>query len=411
VTDFPTIDPPARVPLSNADLPSGYRLFGLRCGISAVSGKKDLALFLSDRPARAAGVFTRSLFAAAPVRWCRKKLAASAAARAVLINSGCANAATGRTGDRDAAESVKRASAALKIPAAQILPASTGVIGRPLPMKELSAGIAALAAAAGRDDGANAEDAVRAIMTTDTRPKAHRVQFTWKDEVFTVWACAKGAGMIHPNMATMLGVILTDFGLPAADLRKSLAWTAERTFNRVSIDGDTSTNDSLFLLSNGPERRWPPSARAAFRAALHDVCFSLSAQIAADGEGATRTAWIFVRGARTEKTAHALAATVATSPLVKTALHGADPNWGRVLAALGRAGVPFDPSRVEVRFGDVVVCKNGGRAEFSEDAVHELLKQPKVIIVIDLHQGSSGSHYVTCDYSKDYIAINADYTT
>jgi glutamate N-acetyltransferase/amino-acid N-acetyltransferase len=248
-------------------------------------------------------------------------------------------------------------------------------------------------------------------MTTDTRPKAARATFEWGGKTHVVWGCAKGAGMIHPNMATLLSVVLTDAGLPAGLLKKALTASAKATFNCVSVDGDTSTNDSLFLLANGPVRT--PSAKEFrdFQSALDDVCFSLATQVAADGEGATRVGWIFVEGARTEAAAHQLAATVATSALVKTALHGADPNWGRILAALGRAGVPFDPQRVDVRIGDVLVCRAGGRAPHSEKVVHRLLKKDRVTITVDLHQGKAWSHYVTCDYSKEYIAINADYTT
>lgn len=400
---------PVKVPLSNRDLPGGFRLWGLRCGISAVPGKKDLALFLSDRPARAAGVFTTNLVKAAPVRYCQAVLAASASARAVVINSGCANACTGAAGARDTAWTARDLAARLGLKRSDILVASTGVIGRPLPRPALARGL--------RDLGARAasapfsvEDAVRAIMTTDTRPKAARTTFRADGRTFTLWGCAKGAGMIHPHMATMLSVALTDAGVPAPFLRRALREVADRTFNCVSIDGDTSTNDSLFALANG-DRPLSPAGLKSFRSALEEVCLSLAGQIVADGEGATRVAWIFVQNAKSEKGAHRLAATVATSALFKTALHGADPNWGRVLAALGRAGVPFDPDKVDVKIGDVTVCRRGGRADFSEKAVHRLLKKDRVTVVIDLHQGHAWSRYATCDYSKEYVAINADYTT
>ncbi|MBL0058835.1 MAG: bifunctional glutamate N-acetyltransferase/amino-acid acetyltransferase ArgJ [Elusimicrobia bacterium] len=404
----------ATVPLKNSDLPAGFQLRGLRCGISSVPGKKDLALFLSDRPARAAGVFTKNLFAAAPVLYGRKKLAASPNARAVIINSGCANACTGKQGAADTAWTAKELAHRLDLKSSDVLVASTGVIGRHLPRPALGRGLREIAALVRKGASSSAEDAVRAIMTTDTRPKAARSTFVAGGATFTVWGCAKGAGMIHPDMATMLSVVLTDAGLPAPFLQKALSDAARRTFNCVSVDGDTSTNDSLFLLANGAAGTLRPSdakALKAFRSALEDVCLSLSTQIAADGEGATRVAWIFVQGARTEKDAHRLAATVATSALFKTALHGADPNWGRILAALGRAGVPLDPNRVDVSIGDVPVCRKGGKADYSEKAVHGILKKDRVTIVVDLHQGKAWSRYATCDYSKDYIAINADYTT
>ncbi len=407
---------PRRAPasLSPAALPAGYSAYGLRCGISAAPGKKDLALFCSFLPARAAGVFTTNLVKAAPVLLSRKHLRAGGPVRAVLINSGCANACTGPKGSADALRSVRALAKGLGIPAAQALVGSTGVIGRHLPMPKLERGVRRLASLARQARPGSVEDAVRAIMTTDTRPKVAHVKFPWGGRLFTLWGCAKGAGMIHPRMATMLSVVLTDLGLPSPELRRALSWAAARTFNRVSVDGDTSTNDSLFLLANGAAGSFPrPSGalRAAFRSALHEVCQSLALQIAADGEGATRTAWIFVQGAPTTAAADRLAATVATSPLVKTALHGADPNWGRVMAALGRAGVPFDPGRVEIRFGDMVVCRQGRRADFSEKALHRLLLRDKVTISVDLHGGRAWSHYVTCDFSKDYVSINADYTT
>lgn len=409
------------VPLKNSDLPKGFRLFGLRSGISSKPGKKDLALFWSDRPARAAGVFTKNLFSAAPVQYCRKKLAVSPTVRAVIINSGCANACTGAQGKADTVWTANELAGGLGVKARDVLVASTGVIGRHLPRPALGRGIKRLATRVKNNASPSTEDAVRAIMTTDTRPKAARAAFVAGSASYTVWGCAKGAGMIHPNMATMLSVVLTDAPLSAKSLQQSLNDVVKRTFNCVSVDGDTSTNDSLFLLSNGAisgdVRRGtegtPLSSKGLkdFRSALEEVCLSLSTQMAEDGEGATRLAWIFVQGARTEKDAHQLASTVATSALFKTALHGADPNWGRILAAIGRGGVPFDPNKVDVSIGDVLVCRKGGKASYSEKAVHAILKKDRVTIVIDLHQGKAWSRYATCDYSKEYIAINADYTT
>lgn len=404
-------DPSVKSLLTPDALPSGYSLAGLRCGISNRAGKKDIALFYSRRPATAAAVFTTNLVKAAPVLLSRKNIRASASFRAVLINSGCANACTGPRGLAAARESLSLLGAALEVPASQLLVASTGVIGRHLPLPALRNGVKQAAAAVARPKASGVKDAVEAIMTTDTRPKAARFAFPWRGRTYTLWGCAKGAGMIHPNMATLLSVILTDAGLPRAALQASLRWAAERTFNRATVDGDTSTNDTLFLLANGDRTPADPALVKTFRAALHQVCFSLARQIVADGEGARRVAWIFVEGARNEAAAAKLAATVATSPLVKTALHGADPNWGRVLAALGRAGVPFDPDRVDVRFGDVLVCRKGQKAEFSEKSLHQLLKKDQVTIRIDMHQGKAWSHYATCDFSKEYVSINADYTT
>jgi len=402
------------LPLKNKDLPKGYRLFGCRCGQSARPGKKDVALFLSDRPAVAAGVFTTNIVHAAPVAWCRQTLKKSPKARAVFINSGCANACTGSQGMEDTAWTALTLAQKLRLNPEDILIASTGVIGKHLNRLALEKGIKMLSHQAQTNETPSVDNAVHAIMTTDTRPKTARAVFKAGGKSFTIWGCAKGAGMIHPNMATMLSVVLTDAEIPAKPLQKILAETASKTFNRVSVDGDTSTNDSLFLLANGAQGRVDSADEKgmdAFALSLHQVCLSLATQIAKDGEGATRTAWIHVVGAKNETEAQACASTVATSALFKTALHGADPNWGRILAALGRAGVPFDPNRVDVSIGNVIVCHRGERAHFSEKKVHALLKKPTVTVSVDLHQGQATGSYVTCDYSKDYIAINADYTT
>jgi glutamate N-acetyltransferase/amino-acid N-acetyltransferase len=333
--------------------------------------------------------------------------------RGVLINSGCANACTGRRGLEDAEWSLARLAEGLKAAPRELLAASTGVIGRFLPRENLGGGIDDIIKAV-QASAVSAEFAVRAIMTTDTRPKVAAERFDFGGASYTIWGCAKGAGMIHPNMATMLSVVLTDAGLPQKALRAALRKAADRSFNRVTVDGDTSTNDSLFLLANGAVKDFaapPKKFVELFQAALDRACLSLAVQIAADGEGATRTAWIFVEGARTEAAAAKLAATVATSPLFKTALHGADPNWGRVLAAMGRAGVPFDPDKTEVRFGDVVVYDQGTKTAYDEVALHELLKKDRVVVRADLRAGKASSFAVTCDFSKEYVSINADYTT
>ena len=403
----------AAAALANNALPAGFGLYGVRSGISSVEGKKDLALFWSFRPARAAGVFTKNLVKAAPVRLCQDRLKKGKAFRGILINSGCANACTGARGRKDAEESLQFLAEGMSIRSGELLAASTGVIGRFLPMDRMSVGVAGLLDAV-EGNAASVEDAVRAIMTTDTRPKAAAERFDFGGIPYRVWGCAKGAGMIHPNMATMLSVVLTDAGLPQKALQAALREAADRSFNRVTVDGDTSTNDSLFLLANGAVKDFaapPKKFVELFQAALNRVCLSLAVQIAADGEGATRTAWIFIEGARTEAAAAKLAATVATSPLFKTALNGADPNWGRVLAAMGRAGVPFDPDKTEVKFGDVVVYDQGTKTAYDEAALHELLKKDRVVVRADLRAGKASSFAVTCDFSKEYVSINADYTT
>lgn len=399
--------------LLNSALPAGYSLLGLRSGISSTPGKKDLALFYSHTLAQCAAVFTRNKVKAAPVLLSQKKIQKSSQTRSILINSGCANACTGKQGMQDALWSVDQLAAKLRIPPAQILAASTGLIGSFLPRDDVRKGIGGLAGLL-KEGRNSAHNAASAIMTTDTREKAAHAVFSWEGQKYTVWGCAKGSGMIHPNMGTMLSVILTDIGLPADKIRPALQQAVNRTFNRISVDGDTSTNDTVFLLSNGAKASFskaPSKLMSLFQEALSQVCFSLSYQIVSDGEGATRTACVTVKNAAHEKSAARMAGTVAGSALVKTALHGADPNWGRIMAALGRADSPFDPDKVDIQFGDTVVFRKGRKTDFNVSKVNDVLQQKNVFIVIDLHQGKAEAHYLTCDFSKDYVTINADYST
>lgn len=396
--------------------PLGWRAGALRAGLyPQKKNKKDLALFYSEVPARAAGVFTRSTVKAAPVLLSRMRLEAGAA-KAVLLNSGCANACTGSRGLKDAGRCAGLAARSLGIPPRSVLLASTGVIGTFLPMKLLERAIPALGASL-RGFGAGAKDgleAARAIMTTDTRPKTASLQATVGGVRAAFWGCAKGAGMIHPRMATMLAVVLTDAAVAPRFLQGCLARAVEETFNRVSVDGETSTNDTVFLLANGaaggPTIRNPqsPGAREFSRGVL-EVCRRLSRQIAEDGEGASKSIWIFVEGARTKKEATRLAEAVAVSPLVKTAVYGADANWGRIMGAMGKTEIPFNPSRVEVRFGDYAVCRNGMEVPFDAKSAKKILNRPRVTLRIRLNQGKAWSHYQTCDFTGKYVDINAGY--
>lgn len=391
-------------------MPAGFFVHGVRCGIGRDPHRPDLALIVADRDCAAAGVTTTNRVAAAPVLLSRARLR-SGLARAVLINSGSANACTGPEGLAAARETSAAVAEAWGIPSASVLVASTGVIGKPLPVKAIVAGLGQIHRAwrAGRGD---ARQAARAIMTTDTVSKMASATVRLRGGSVRLWGMAKGSGMIAPNMATMLACVLTDAGVSPRALRSALRRAAERTFNAVTVDGDTSTNDSLFLLASGRGAALRGGAeRARFQIALERVCRDLARMIARDGEGATKLVTVEVTGARRESEARAAARTVAESPLVKTALFGADANWGRVLAAVGRSGARFDPNRVSVRFNGLLVARAGRPTEFSEAAAHRALQRSEVTVGIDLGGGPGAASMWTCDLTDRYIAINAHYRT
>lgn len=385
-------------------------MHGVRCGIGRDPRRPDLALIVADRDCAAAGVTTTNRVAAAPVLLSRARLR-SGLARAVLINSGSANACTGPEGLAAARETSAAVAAAWGIPPASVLVASTGVIGKPLPVKAIVAGIGRLHRAwrAGRGDP---RQAARAIMTTDTASKMAGATVRLRRGSVRLWGIAKGSGMMAPRMATMLACVLTDAGVSPRALRSALRRAAERTFNAVTVDGDTSTNDSLFLLASG--RGAAPrggAERARFQIALERVCRELARMLARDGEGATKLVTVEIRGARREPEARAAARTVCESPLVKTALHGADANWGRVLAALGRSGARFDPGRVTIRFNGIRVARDGRPAAFSEASARRALLRREVTVGVDLGAGRASATMWTCDLTHRYIDINAHYRT
>jgi len=422
---------PRAVPLDEFLLPRGFDASGVACGLKP-SGKLDLALIVADRPCAAAGVFTTNRVVAAPVIWDRERIAGNAGGiRAIVANSGCANACTGERGAADVERTAAHVARALGIEPHEVLVLSTGVIGLPLDVAKLTAGIdaaaRALAVSSPRTGGdaraatATAREtghaaAVRAILTTDTRPKTAAADFTLRGAPVAIRGFAKGAGMIHPGMATMLAVLTTDAAVPAARLQSLLRAASDRSFNRVSVDGDMSTNDTVLLLASGASgARVGADDEPAFAAALLDVCVSLARQIAADGEGATRLVEITVAGAARESDAHAAADAIARSPLFKTAVHGGDPNWGRVLAAAGTSGVAFDPARISLDFGAgdaaVRVVASGVRAEYDESEAAARLRQDPVVVHLDLGAGDAEATVWTCDLSAAYVSINADYTT
>ncbi|HEV1998728.1 MAG TPA: bifunctional glutamate N-acetyltransferase/amino-acid acetyltransferase ArgJ, partial [Candidatus Dormibacteraeota bacterium] len=363
------------------------------------------------RPATAAAVFTTNKVKAAPVVISQLNLVGGAA-RAVVVNSGNANACTGSQGFKDALLMGKLAADELDLDPSQVLVASTGVIGRFLPMDRIREGVVSAARAITPLGG----DAVaQAIMTTDTRPKQAAVTFDYVGRHYTIGGMAKGSGMIHINMATLLAFITTDAEISTPDLSASLRRCADRTFNMVSIDGDTSTNDMLTVLANGAAGG--PALVAGdgleeFEVALMAVCVDLSRQIARDGEGASRMFTVEVRGAATEEDARALARTVVSSMLVKAAIHGADPNWGRIVAALGRAGCEMVLDRLRVDIGNTPVFSNGsGLPEADLARVAEAFAKDEVAIVCDMGVGDGGATAFGCDLTPEYVHINADYTT
>jgi glutamate N-acetyltransferase/amino-acid N-acetyltransferase len=406
-------------PAIGVTAPLGYLAGAAAAGIKSpdsgeVSGapdRLDVAVLYSERPATAAAVFTTNLVKAAPVVISQLNLK-NGLARALVVNSGNANACTGSQGFKDALVMGKLAADVLDLDPAEVLVASTGVIGRLLPMDRLAAGVLN---AAGSLDAANGAAAAGAIMTTDTRRKESVSQFTHGGRLYTIGGMAKGSGMIHINMATMLGFLTTDAALPAAELGDTLTRCVERTFNLVTVDGDTSTNDMLAIFANGAAGGAPllPGAGLEeFEAALEQVCVDLSKQIARDGEGATRMFTVAVSGAASETDARKLARTVAGSNLVKTAIHGGDPNWGRIVAALGRAGADMVLDKLTVTVGPAVVFHHGaGIAEVDLDQVRRAFESDEVNITCELGLGDGAATAYGCDLSAEYVHINADYTT
>ena len=392
-------------------LAAGFHTAATACGLKA-SGNLDLGLVWSEGPCSAAGVFTTNRVQAAPVHVCRETLAAAAGrVRGVLYNSGCANAVTGERGLTDARRMRELAAAAIDAKPDELLVLSTGVIGKFLDMGKLASGITAL-----RSHSAlrAAGDAARAIMTTDTRAKLAFSPLVLPGGRTTIAGFAKGAGMIHPNMATMLSVITTDARIEPARLDRALRSAVERSFNRISVDGDMSTNDTVLVLASGASGAVVDDAgEPEFTGALTDVCVSLARQVARDGEGATRLVELRVTGGATDAQAHRVGDAIACSPLVKTAIHGNDPNWGRILAAAGYSGEAIEPDRVGLWFGDgdVQLLDRGLPVAFDAARASALLQQDPAIIHLDLGLGTASAVVWTCDFSAEYVRINADYTT
>ncbi len=386
------------------DFPSGIVASTTRAGIRSGPGE-DLALLVAPEAATGAAVFTRNRFAAAPIECSRRHLAASGGkVRALLINAGCANAATGDRGRRDADASVAEVARTIATSSERVLVNSTGVIGEPLPITAMLEALPRLGRGLRKD---RVEAVARAIMTTDTAPKAvEREIRSAEGGRLRIVGIAKGSGMIHPNMATMIGVVTTDAEIPAERLQTHLKKTVDGTFNRVSVDGDTSTNDAVFALASGTAG--PPADDEDFGRALQEVCLDLARMIVADGEGASRTLEVEVVGAASPEDAHEVAVTVGSSLLVRTAVAGGDANWGRIIAALGRTSATFDPDRISLHVGGVELFGHGRPTHHEAEAA---FRSDAVRMIVDLAAGDCRDRHLTCDLTADYVHINADYRT
>jgi glutamate N-acetyltransferase/amino-acid N-acetyltransferase len=392
--------------------PEGFVGAAARCGLKTTGD--DLALIVSDSEAAVAGVFTTNRVQASCVRYDRR-VVRNGTARAILANAGNANACNGDRGDEDNHTLAEWASRRLNVPPDYVLTASTGIIGHPLPMDLMEAGVDAVVGDLDRDRQTDPRIA-HAIMTTDTRPKLAAAEADsdyWVAPIRFGGVC-KGSGMIAPNMATMLAFLTTDARIPAPLLQEALNRAVQVSFNAVTVDGDTSTNDMCLLLASGMaqcEISRPGPGFEDFVEGLTRIAVALAREVARDGEGATKLVEVTVSGAATRAHAQAVARTIAESPLVKTALFGCDPNWGRLLMAAGRAGVPLDPDRIEARIGEITVCRSGGSVDFDRDAAHEALNSKEVGIAVDLHIGEESATIYSCDLSYDYVKINAEYHT
>ena len=391
----------------------GFRGAAIAAGIKKTRGELDLALILCDPPATtAAGLFTTNLVLAAPVLLSRQNLAEShGRCRAVLVNSGNANACTGRKGVQTARESTRAAARLLSLQPAQVLVASTGVIGVPLELGLVTNQLSTLVESLSIE---NASAVARAIMTTDTFPKSCVVRSEVGGKPVYLAGVAKGAGMIHPRMATLLSFLTTDALIGPRTLQNLLRAAVQVSFNRLTVDGDTSTNDTVVALASGVSAvgvRPGNTSWAWFLEGLTQLCQTLAKMIARDGEGAKKLVVVEVQGARKPSDAERIARAIANSPLVKTALAGSDPNWGRIICAAGYSGALFDPNKVDIRINDLLLCRDGVDAGFDEASARKELDRKEMTLRLDLHQGRASAHIWTCDLTHDYITINASYRT
>jgi glutamate N-acetyltransferase / amino-acid N-acetyltransferase len=394
-------------------LPSGFRAAGVYSGVKRSNAKLDLSLIVTDPSAVAAGVYTKNLVCAAPVKLDRERTP-SDSIRVVAINSGVANACTGDQGDVDARQMAAWAAEAVGARPEEALVMSTGVIGSMLPMPKIQAGILAAAKQLG-DDERSLENAARGIMTTDTVPKLRGREVTIGGIPTRITGMAKGAAMIGPNMATMLSLVMTDACLRKQDAQAALVDAVDESFHCISVDGHMSTNDTVILLANGAAGGSSALAGKAlddFRATLLEVCEDLAQSIPADGEGATHLITVEVHGCRSRQDALKIGKTIADSPLVKTAIAGADPNWGRIVSAAGYAGIQFDPSKVTLYINGLLLYERGAPVDFDPEAVSKSIAADRdTSVVLILEEGKSAARFWTTDLTAEYVRLNADYHT
>jgi glutamate N-acetyltransferase / amino-acid N-acetyltransferase len=400
--------------ISQLVIPRGFRFAATKAGLKA-SGRTDFAVIVADAPASAAAAFTANRVSAAPLHADKEHLKATGGkVRVVAINAGNANCAAGQAGLDAARATCAAAAEVFGCAVEQVFPSSTGIIGVPLPAEKLIAVMPEMAARIGAESD-HFQQVARAILTTDTVEKTAFARFEVDGKEVRMAATCKGAGMIHPQLvphATMLVYVLTDAEMEPAVLQGYLNDAIELSFNRISVDGDTSTNDTVLLLASGASGAKVDAGNEDFAGALRDVCTSLAKQVVADGEGITHVVELRIDGAATDADALKVAKAIAHSPLVKTAWAGNDPNWGRLVAAIGYSGAQVDAERIDIWFGEQRICRNGGRAEeFDEGAAHEYLKQPEFAISIQLNQGDGKCVFWTTDLTAEYVHINADYST
>ncbi|MEM8875070.1 MAG: bifunctional glutamate N-acetyltransferase/amino-acid acetyltransferase ArgJ [Planctomycetota bacterium] len=407
--------------LKSTLIPGGYQFAGVAAGIKKKAGELDVGLIVSDKPAAISGAFTQNTVVAAPVVFA-KDLVGGGTVRAMLVNSGNANACTGKQGERDVIASQKLLAKKVGCAVGEVMPASTGIIGHPLPMKKLESGIGKAVDALGDGIG-DVENFAKAILTTDTTTKVSAVSVSIGGQPVKILGIAKGSGMIAPHMevmraarpkhATMLAYILTDAEMPAAALRKLWRDATEETFNRVTVDRDTSTNDTAVLVANGASGAKINDVEATrkFRTGLEKVCTELARKIASDGEGASKLVTVNVTGAISDEAAEKIARGIADSLLVKTALHGNDPNWGRIIAAAGASGGEFDPNLATLKIVKTTVYAKGKPKPFDPKVVSKAMNAKEVALNLACGQEEGAATVWTCDLSKDYITINAEYST
>ena len=390
--------------------PQGFLFSACAAGIKA-SGKPDLALALAPDGASAAAIFTRNQIVAAPVTIGREHLRrGQGLMRALIVNAGNANCATGKHGLKAANSVCIGVAKQLQVSPHRVFPSSTGIIGVQLPLEKIHAAIPALVNAAG--PGLDAFDQfANAILTTDTHKKVAAQSITFNEKPVILAGVAKGAGMIHPNMATMLVYLFTDLAASPRELQSCLKEAADHSFNNISIDGDTSTNDTALLLASGKSGIQFKSVRNEFQTALTKICRSLAGQIVADGEGVKHVVRLNIEQARSRSEARQIGRAIANSPLVKTAWAGADPNWGRILAAIGYSGVKINPERINIYLGEQQICRHGAACPFDHDQAHAYMSEPVYEIRIALGAGSATLEFLSCDLTAEYVRINADYST